>query len=62
MIYKLNIFSLKTKAMKSEVVQRGHFEELQKFAKSIKEGSGYPPSLWQLVKVTEISFEVEKSL
>lgn len=62
MIYKLNAFSFKTKAMKPEVVQRGHFEELQEFAQSIKNGSGYPKSLWQLIQATKTSFEVEKQI
>ncbi len=31
MIYKLNIFSSKTKAVKSKVVQKGHLEKLVKF-------------------------------
>ena len=41
---------------------KGHFNEIEEFAKSIKEGNGYPIPLWQLIQATKISFEVEKQI
>ena len=41
---------------------KGHLNEIQKFAKSIKNGNGYPIPLWQLVQAAKISFELEKQI
>lgn len=41
---------------------KGHLNEIQEFSESIKNGSGYPIPLWQLIQATKISFEVEKQI
>ena len=41
---------------------KGHLNEIQEFGESIKNGSGYPIPLWQLIQATKISFEVEKQI
>jgi len=41
---------------------KGHLNEIQEFGKSIKNGSGYPIPLWQLIQATKISFEVERQI
>ena len=41
---------------------KGHLDEIQEFAESIKNGSGYTIPLWQLIQATRISFEVEKQI
>jgi len=41
---------------------KGHLNEIQEFAESIKNGSGYTIPLWQLIQATKISFEVEKRI
>jgi len=48
--------------METKIQQKGHYEEMIEFAKSIKEGDGYPIPLWQLIQATEISFEVEEKI
>jgi predicted dehydrogenase/threonine dehydrogenase-like Zn-dependent dehydrogenase len=59
---KLEFFGTKIKGMETRKTEKGHYEELVGFAKSIKEGDGYPIPLWQLIQATEISFEVERQL
>jgi len=46
----------------TEPQDKGHLNEIQQFAESIKNGSGYPIPLWQLIQATKISFEVEKQI
>ncbi|MBA7510557.1 Inositol 2-dehydrogenase/D-chiro-inositol 3-dehydrogenase [subsurface metagenome] len=58
----LEFFGLKEKNMKANVQDKGHYNELKEFAKSIKENSNYAIPLWQLIQSTEISFEVEKQI
>jgi len=41
---------------------KGHLNEIQEFAESIKNGTGYPIPLWQLVQATKVSFEVESQI
>jgi len=50
-------YELKTKAQ-----DKGHNEELAEFARSIRDGDGYPIPFWQLIQATEISFDVEKQI
>ena len=58
----LKVFGANIKGMETKKQDKGHLNELLKFAKSIKEGDGYPIPLWQLIQATEISFEVGKML
>lgn len=57
---KLEVFGAKIKRMETKVQEKGQYEELIEFARSIREGNGYPIALWQLIQATEISFEVEE--
>ncbi len=59
---KIEIYGMKTNKTKTNISQKGHYEELMEFAKSIKESNGYPIPLWQLIQATEISFEVEEKI
>lgn len=59
---RLKIFGAKAKGMTTKIQDKGHYQELIEFGKSIKEGNGYPIPLWQLIQATEISLEVEKML
>ncbi|MCX6722833.1 MAG: Gfo/Idh/MocA family oxidoreductase [Candidatus Staskawiczbacteria bacterium] len=56
---ELKIYGAKIKG--SSIRQdKGHLNEIEEFAKSLKNGLGFPIPLWQLVQTTKISFEVEK--
>jgi len=59
---KLEIFGVKIKGLENKIQKKGQYEELIEFAKSIKEGIGYPIPLWQLIQATEVSFEVEEKI
>ncbi|MDH4233141.1 MAG: bi-domain-containing oxidoreductase [Nitrospirota bacterium] len=58
---KLDIFGSKEKGLATKTVEKGHLQELEAFARAIKEGTEAIP-LWQQVQATEISFEVEKKI
>jgi len=58
---EMKVFGAKIKGLKIKQ-DKGHFTELEEFAKSIKKGGGYPIPLWQLIQATKISFEVEKKI
>lgn len=57
----LKIFGSKEKGFESKTQDKGQYNELLKFAESIKNNIDLIP-LWQLVQATEISFEVEKKI
>jgi predicted dehydrogenase/threonine dehydrogenase-like Zn-dependent dehydrogenase len=57
---QLNFYGIKEKAIKNNIQNKGQYEELLEFGKSIKNGSESPIPLWQLIQATEISFEVER--
>ena len=59
---KIEIYGMKTNKTKTNISQKGHYEELMEFAKSIKESNGYHIPLWQLIQVSEVSFKVEEML
>ncbi len=59
---KLEVFGARLKGIETRIQQKGQYEELIEFARSIKEGDGYPIPLWQLIQATEISFEVENQI
>mgnify|MGYP001578569476 FL=1 len=58
---KLEVFGSKEKGLAAKTAEKGHLQELEAFARAIKEGKEAIP-LWQQVQATEISFEVEKRL
>lgn len=60
---ELKIFGgAKNHELRTNSQNKGHYEELVEFTRSIKEGNGYPIPLWQLIQATEISFTVEEKL
>jgi predicted dehydrogenase/threonine dehydrogenase-like Zn-dependent dehydrogenase len=59
---ELRVFGFKGQDLKSRAQEKGHWEELQAFARSLQEADGYPIPLWQLVQATEISLSVEEKL
>jgi len=59
---KLEIFGTRVEKMGTKIQSKGHYEEMIEFAKSIKEGDGYPIPLWQLIQATQISFQVEENI
>jgi len=59
---EMKIFGAKIPGLKVKNQDKGHFNEIQEFAQSIKNGNGYPIPLWQLIQATKISFEVEKQI
>lgn len=59
---ELEFFGLRERNIKTNVQDKGHYNELKEFAKSLKENRGYLIPLWQLIQATEISFEVEKQI
>jgi len=59
---ELSFFGISEKNIKTYIQDKGHFNELNKFAEAIKENSNYIIPLWQLIQATEISFEVEKQI
>jgi len=58
---EMKVFGVKIKGLKMRQ-DKGHFSEIEEFAQAIKNGSGYPISIWQLTQATKISFEVEKQI
>lgn len=58
---EIKIFGAKIKGFETKQ-DKGHFDEIKEFAKSIKERNGYPIPLWQLIQATKLSFEVEKQV
>lgn len=59
---KLEGYGLKLKEIKSAEPNKGHYEELVEFAKYLKGESHSPIPLSQMIKATEISFEIEQTL
>jgi len=57
---KLDIVGRKIKGIQSKTVDKGQKQELEKFAKAIKQGGEWVIPLWQQVQAMEIAFEVEK--
>jgi predicted dehydrogenase/threonine dehydrogenase-like Zn-dependent dehydrogenase len=58
----LKVSGVQTEPVKSKTQDKGQYEELEAFAKAIREGGEWPIPLWQQIQATEISFEVEKRL
>jgi len=59
---EMKIYGVKGRGLGLRHQDKGHLNEIQKFAESINNGSGYPIPLRQLIQATEISFEVEKQI
>ena len=59
---EMKIYGAKEKGLKLKRQDKGHLTEMKEFAQAIKNGTGYPIPLWQLIQATKISFEVEKQI
>lgn len=55
----LRVFGTKARGVNSRVIQKGHLEELAKFAKCIKGQGSLPIPFEHLVSATAISFQVD---
>jgi len=59
---KINGYGVKLSNLESKCSEKGHYEELIEFAKSIKSEENYTIPLWQLKQASEISFLVEQEV
>ncbi len=60
---ELSFFGIRGKNIKSNIQNKGQFEELLKFGNNLKDKStDQVIPIWQLIQATEISFEVERQL
>lgn len=59
---KLNGYGVKLKNIESVSSEKGQYEELIEFAKSIKGNDNYSIPLWQLEQASNISYIVEKNI
>jgi predicted dehydrogenase len=59
---KLVISGIPSQKIETQKEDKGHKAELAKFARSMKQGNGYPIPLGQLCQAATISFEVERLL
>jgi predicted dehydrogenase len=48
--------------LKKRLVEKGHREELEEFARAVKAGGEWPIPLWQQVQATRVSFAVESQM
>jgi predicted dehydrogenase len=58
---RLTIYGGKAKGLSTKRSEKGHFEELEAFAQSVRTGEWSIP-LWQQIQATAISFEIENLL
>lgn len=58
---KLDVYGIKHKGLTTNTVEKGHLEELEAFAKAVKDKTEAIP-FWQQVQATEISFTVERRI
>lgn len=55
-------YGVKLSNIESKISEKGQYEELIEFVKSIKSGENYSIPLWQLEQASEISYFVEQEL
>jgi predicted dehydrogenase len=51
-----------SKVIRSDKVEKGHFEELEAFVYVLKNGGHWPIPLWQQVQASRIAFTVEEQI
>jgi len=56
---KLDIVGIKAKGLQSKTMDKGQKQELEMFAKVIKQGGEWAIPLWQQVQAMEIAFGVQ---
>lgn len=59
---KLSIVGAPAKGIETKIISKGQQEELEEFARAIREGGEWPIPLWQQVQATEIALRVEEQL
>jgi len=59
---KINGYGVKISNLENKSSEKGQYEELIEFAKTIKRDGGYSIPLWQLEQASEISYLVEQEL
>lgn len=59
---KLTVHGYNDKGTESAIFEKGHREELEEFAKAVKEGGEWPIPLWQQFQAMDIAFQVEEML
>lgn len=61
--YKLlTLHGAKSKGVETRVSDKGQKEELEAYARCIREGGVWPIPLWQQLQATEVAIEVDKAL
>lgn len=56
---RLTITGTKSAVTETRIIEKGQKEELEAFARAIREGGAWPIPLWQQVQATEIACDVE---
>ncbi|MFH1539295.1 MAG: oxidoreductase, partial [bacterium] len=56
---RLTITGAKEKDVETRAAEKGHRDELEAFARAVREGGEWPIPLWQQAQAMEIAFEVE---
>ena len=59
---QLSVSGKRFGGIKTRTTQKGHKEELEGFAKAIRDGGEWPIALWEQVQATEIALKVEEQL
>lgn len=59
---KLSIVGAKAKGIETKLIEKGQAEELDAFARVIREGGEWPIPLWQQVQATDIALRVDAQL
>jgi predicted dehydrogenase len=59
---RLSIAGATAKGVESAIAEKGQKQELESFARAIREGGEWPIPLWQQAQATEISFRVEDQI
>ncbi len=59
---RLSIAGATAKGVESAIAEKGQKQEMESFARAIREGGEWPIPLWQQAQATEISFRVEDQI
>ncbi|MFQ5481329.1 MAG: bi-domain-containing oxidoreductase [Nitrospinaceae bacterium] len=59
---QLTVFGQKNQDLGTRRVDKGHQQELQRFAHAVRTGGAWPIPLWHQIQATEMALEVERQL
>lgn len=59
---RLTITGTKSTVTETRIIEKGQKEELESFARAIRDGGDWPIPLWQQVQATEIACDVEETM